>query len=128
MKISLAIRYFLLFTLVIAIPPVTLQYTGNPDLLTNGFWIVFFYMTGLTFFVLMLMLIVGQKKPEYFAQAFLGGTTLKILASLIFILVFVRNNTLNKSIFLADFAYIYLLNMAFEVYILLRKLRHENLR
>ena len=128
MKISLAIRYFLLFTLSIAIPPVLLQYTGNSDLLTTGFWIVFFYMSGLTFFVLMLMLIVGQKKPEYFAQAFLGGTTLKILASLIFILVFLKNNTVNKPIFLAGFAYIYLLNMGFEVYVLLRKLRHENLR
>ncbi len=128
MKISLAIRYFLLFTLIIAVPPAALQYTGNSDLLTTGFWTVFFYMSGLTFFVLMLMLIVGQKKPEYFAQAFLGGTTLKILASLIFILVFLQNNTVNKPIFLAGFAYIYLLNMAFEVYILLRRLRHENLR
>ncbi len=128
MKISLAIRYFLLFTLIIAVPPAALQYTGNSDLLTTGFWTVFFYMSGLTFFVLMLMLFVGQKKPEYFAQAFLGGTTLKILASLIFILVFLQNNTVNKPIFLAGFAYIYLLNMAFEVYILLRRLRHENLR
>ncbi len=128
MKISLTTLYFLLFTILIAAPPFALQSTGNTALLTTRFWTVFFYMSGLTFFVLMIMLIVGQKHPDYFAQAFLGGTTLKILASLIFILVFVRNNTLNKSIFLADFAYIYLLNMTFEVYILLRKLRHENLR
>jgi hypothetical protein len=128
MKISRVILYYLLFSFVIALPPQVLQQTGNNDLLSYGFWTVFFFMTGLTFFALMLMLILGQKNPEYFAQAFLGGTTLKILASLVFIFVFVRHNTINKPVFLADFAYIYLLNMAFEVYILLRRLRHENLR
>jgi hypothetical protein len=128
MKISHVILYFVLFTFLIALPPLALQYTGNTGLLITGFWTVFFFMSGLTFFALMLMLIVGQKKPDYFAQGFLGGTTLKILVSLVFIFVFVRNNTINKPVFLADFAYIYLLNMAFEIYILFRKLQHENLR
>ena len=128
MKISQSIFTFFLFTLLIAAAPIALQYTGNTTLLDHEFWTLFSFISVLTFLVLVMMLVTYQKKKEYFAQAFLGGTTLKILASLIFILVFVRNNTLNKSIFLAGFAYIYLLNMAFEVYVLLRRLRHENLR
>jgi hypothetical protein len=128
MSIFQSILYFFLFTIIIALPPVALQYTGNADLLTGGFWTVFFFMSAVTFLVLIIMLIVEQKNGEYFAQAFLGGTTFKILVCLIFIFVFLRNNTPNKPVFLADFFYIYLLNMVFEVYVLLRKLRHKNLR
>ena len=128
MKISQAILYFILFTIALAVPPVVLLYTGNAVLLAKGFWIVFGFISGLTFLVLLLMLIVEQKSKEYFAQAFLGGTTFKILVCLIFIFVFLRINATDKHIFLADFCYVYFLNMGFEVYVLLRKLRHENLR
>lgn len=128
MKLGAIIAFFLLFTLIIALPPMALQYSGNGNLLNTGFWTIFFFMSALTFLVLMLMMIVYQKNAEYFAQAFLGGTTLKILGCLIFILVFFANNKVNKLIFGADFFYIYLLNTGFEIYVLLRNLRHKNLR
>ncbi len=128
MKISLSILLFLLFTIVVAIPPAALQYTGNFSLLAHGFWTVFFFMSALTFLVLTVMLVAKQKNQEYFTPAFLGGTTFKILACLIFIFVFVHKKAPDKYIFLADFVYIYLLNTAFEIYVLLRNLRHENLR
>lgn len=128
MKIGAIIAFFLLFTIIIALPALGLQYSGNSNLLTTGFWTIFFFMSALTFLVLMLMMIVYQKNNEYFAQAFLGGTTLKILGCLIFILVFLANNKVNKLIFGVDFFYIYLLNTGFEIYVLLRNLRHKNLR
>jgi hypothetical protein len=127
-KITQTILFFLLFTLVIALPPLALQYTGNTNFLTPGFWIVFFFMSGLTFLILIGMLMAKQKDQEYFTPAFLGGTTFKLLACLIFIFVFVARNAANKHVFLGDFIYIYLLNTAFEIYVLLRNLRHENLR
>ena len=128
MKIGPIIAFFLLFTLIIAVPPVILQYSGNGNLLNTGFWTIFFFMSVLTFLVLMLMMVVYQKNAEYFAQAFLGGTTVKILGCLIFIFVFLANNKVNKLIFGVDFFYIYLLNTGFEIYVLLRNLRHKNLR
>jgi fucose 4-O-acetylase-like acetyltransferase len=128
MKISQSIITFLLFTILIAATPAVLQYTGNTTLLDHEFWTLFSFISVLTFLVLVMMLVTYQKKKEYFAQAFLGGTTLKILITMIFIFVLLRNNKVNKLIFMADFLYIYLLNTAFEVYILLRNLRHENLR
>jgi len=128
MKTTTAILYFVLFTIIIAIPPVLLQQTGNSSLLNAGFWTIFTFMSVLTFLVLVGMLVVYQKNEEYFTQAFLGGTTIKILACLIFIFVFRANNTINKLAFIVDFFYIYLLNTCFEVYVLLRKLRHKNLR
>lgn len=128
MKISSSIFSFLLFIIVVAIPPVVLQYTGNTDLLASNFWTIFIFMSALTFFLVMGMLLAKQKNQEYFTAAFLGGTTIKLLACLIFIFVFVRKNPINKHVFLVDFIYIYLLNTAFEIYVLLRNLRHEKLR
>jgi hypothetical protein len=128
MKIIPSILSFLLFTLIIAVPPVALQLTGNTDLLNPGFWTLFSFMSVLTFLVLVVILIVQQKNQEYYAQAFLGATTVKILACLIFIYVFISNNNVNKLIFMVDFLYIYLLNTVFEVSVLLRNLRHKNLR
>lgn len=124
MKVSAAIATFLVFTIVIAIPPVILHQTGNkwPD---DNFWTLFAFMGVLTILLLAGMVTVYHKKNEFFAQAFLGGTTLKILVCFAFIFFFLRNNKVNKLLFLVDFFYIYLLNTAFEVYVLLRNLRHK---
>lgn len=128
MKLSTSVIYYLLFIIIIAIPPVALQYSGNTTLLTDNFWTTFTFMSALTFLLVVGMLWAKQKNQEYFTAAFLAGTTIKLLASLIFIFVFVRKNPVNKHVFLGDFIYIYLLNTAFEIYVLLRNLRHEKLR
>ena len=128
MKILLSVFSFLLFIIIIAIPPALLQYTGNTSLLANDFWTVFIFMSVLTLLLVAGMLAAKQKNQEYFTPAFLAGTTIKLLACLIFIFVFVVRNTTNKHVFLVDFIYIYLLNTAFEIYVLLRNLRHENLK
>lgn len=128
MKVAPSILSFLVFIIAIALPPALLQYTGNTGLLAAGFWTIFGFMSGLTFLVLLLMLIVGSKNQEHLTPAFLGGTTFKILACLIFIFAFLHKNAPDKVAFLGDFLYVYLLNTVFEVYILLRNLRHKNLR
>lgn len=108
MKVTSSIRSFVLFVIIIAIPPVILQYTGNTGWITAQFWTVFFFMSGITFLILLIMLIAGSKNQEYLTAAFLGGTTLKLLACLIFIFVFLHKNPSNKAVFLGDFyMYIY---------------------
>lgn len=128
MKIVPSVISYLLFALLLAIPPVILQHSGHAGWLIPHFWGVFIYLSGFTFLVVCSILFVQYKNHEYFAQAFLAGTTVKILACMIFILFFVMKNKVNKHVFLADFFYIYFLNMGFEVYVLLRNLRHKNLR
>ena len=128
MKILPSVFSFLLFIVIIAIPPALLQYTGNTSLLAANFWTAFIFMSALTLLLVAGMLAAKQKNQEYFTAAFLGGTTIKLLACLIFIFVFVARNSINKHVFLVDFIYIYLLNTAFEIYVLLRNLRHEKLR
>jgi peptidoglycan/LPS O-acetylase OafA/YrhL len=128
MKIFPSIFAYLVFALLLAIMPIAAQHNGYADWLVTNFWLIFFFLSGLTFLVLGSILIVQQKNKDYYVQAFLAATTVKILACLVFIVVFLTKNKINKYVFLADFFYIYLLNMVFEVYVLLRNLRHKNLR
>lgn len=117
---------YLLFVIVIAIPPVILQQIKVNNLLINDFWVLFSFMSFLTLVVLFTLLIVNEKSPDFFTQAFLGATTVKFLVSIIFIFAIRKNQ--DKAIFIGDFMYIYFLNTIFEIYLLLFKLRHKNSR
>ena len=127
MKVSTAIFLYLVFLVCLAVIPIALEHNGYADWLIPRFWLMFFYISGFTFLVVGTMLFVQQKNADYTTQAFLGGTTVKILACIFFIVIFLMKNKVNKYVFLGDFFYIYLLNMVFEVYVLLRNLRHKNL-
>ena len=128
MKIYQALLFFIWFTFIIAIPPYAMGKYGHADLLTPQFWLIFFFLSGLTLLVVASILIVRQMYPNMFSEAFMGATAVKILACLIFVVVFLAKNKVNKYVFLGDFFYVYFLNTAFEVYILLRTLRHKILR
>jgi hypothetical protein len=128
MKIYQAILFFIWFTFIIAIPPYALINYGHADLFISEFWLVFFFLSGLTILVVASILIVRQMYPTMFSEAFLGATVVKILACLIFVVIFLAKNKVNKYVFVGDFFYVYFLNTAFEVYILLRTLRNKILR
>ena len=128
MKVLPSILAYLVFVLLLAIPPIILQHTGYAEFLAPKFWLLFFYISGLTFLVVGAIIFVQVKNADYYAQAFLAGTTVKILACMIFMVVFLMKIKVGKNAFMGDFIYIYFLNMAFEVYLLLRNLRHKNLR
>ena len=128
MKVLPSIFAYLGFVLLLSIMPVAAQHNGYADWLVANFWLIFFFLSGLTFLVITAILLVQKKNKEHYVQAFLICTTVKILACLVFIIVFLAKNKVNKYVFLADFFYVYLLNMVFEVYVLLRNLRHKNLR
>ena len=128
MKIYKAIIFFLVFTFLLAAPPFILMQTGHGTLFITDFWMIFLFLSGLTLFVVTGILIVKQMYPTMFSEAFMGATVVKILGCLIFVVFFLANNKVNKYVFVGDFFYIYFLNTAFEVYILLRTLRNKNLR
>lgn len=89
---------------------------------------IFLFLSGLTLLVITSILIVRQMYPNMFSEAFMGATVVKILSCLIFVLIFLKKNKVDKYVFIADFFYIYFLNTIFEVYILLRTLRIKKLR
>ena len=92
MKILPPILSYLSFAVILAMPPIILQYSGNTDMLAPHFWLIFFFLSGLTFLVLASILFVQQKNEDYYAQAFLGATTVKILACIIFIVIYLMKN------------------------------------
>jgi hypothetical protein len=116
---------FLLFTCLVAIPPIALKFAGLENWLVPGFWTMFL-VSGLTLIVVLFVLTIQAKNNEMYAAAFLGGTTFKLLACLIFLLVFIKTRHPGKVFFVVDFMYLYLLNTGFEIYGLLRNLRNQN--
>jgi len=117
---------FLLFTCLVAIPPVALKFAGLESWLIPGFWAMFLFVSGLTLIVVLFVLTVQAKNNEMYAAAFLGATTFKLLACLVFLLVFIKTKHPEKVFFVVDFMYLYLLNTVFEIYGLLRNLRNQN--
>ena len=92
------------------------------------FWGMFAYITGLTFLIVLAILFTQKINPENYAQTFLAGTVFKILACLAFMVIFLMKNKVEKGVFAGNFFYLYFLNTGFEVYVLLRNLRNQNLK
>ena len=98
------------------------------NLLATQFWVMFAFIGFLTLAVLIFVFVIQALMPEYYAQAFLAATVFKMLACLSFMLFLMLKTPVNKTAFVADFFYLYFLNTGFEVYILLRNLRNQNLK
>ncbi|MDB5032590.1 hypothetical protein [Mucilaginibacter sp.] len=108
--------------------PLYLIYSGNQSYLIPQFWGLFAFISILTLIVLIAILVGQAIDPEMYAQYFMGATAFKLFACLIFILVFVLKHKVDKAVFMGNFFYLYFLNTAFEVYVLLRNLRNQNLK
>ncbi len=116
---------FVVFNILLAIPPVLLLVTGSNQWILPQFWGIFIMLNGLTFILLFSVTIVQKRMPALYAQTFLGATIVKMLGSMIFALLLVKKIHANQAVFLANFFYIYFLNAGFEVYVLLRNLRNQ---
>jgi len=128
LKLLYNVLFYLLFVVILAVAPLWLAQNGHAELITPHFWLIFFFLSGLTLAVVITVMLGQQIDGERGAQFFLAATVFKILSCLVFALVFLLKNKVNKYVFVADFFYIYFLNMAFEIYTLLRNLRNQNLR
>ena len=128
MKLYKVLLQFIIFSALLAIPPIILTFVENGYWLVPDFWGVFIFLCLLTFLATLAVLFVQQKNSEMYGQAFLGATTFKLLATLVFILIFIKETKPIKIVFMVDFMYLYFLNMAFEIYGLLRNLRNQNSR
>ncbi|MDB5158819.1 MAG: hypothetical protein JWR50_3526 [Mucilaginibacter sp.] len=111
-----------------AVGPLCLIYTGNQNWLIPQFWLLFGFIGGLTLLALIAVLVSQRKDPEMYAQVFMGATVFKLLACLTFILIFVLKHKVDKPVFMGNFFYLYFINTVFEIYVLLRNLRNQNLK
>lgn len=118
---------FLIFTALLAVPPFWLKYTPYYYLLIPQFWVLFAFVGGLTFAALSSVLLAQNANPETYTQIFMGATVFKLLACLVFVLVFIIKIKVNKPFFMVDLLYLYFLNTGFEIYVLLCNLRNQKL-
>ena len=128
MKIQSALIALVIFILLLTILPIYLIFADKASLLVPHFWWMFAFITGLTLLVVAAILVTQKVNPENYAQTFLAATVFKILACLAFLVVFILKTKVDKVVFTSNFFYLYFLNTAFEVYILLRNLLNQNLK
>jgi hypothetical protein len=84
LKLLIAILSFLLFAGIIAVPPLLLSKSTHASWLDPHFWMIFTFVTGLTFITTISILIVTKINKEIYAQTFLGATMFKLLTCMFF--------------------------------------------
>lgn len=119
------IAFFLL--LLVSILGINLLVFFLPDtpILIPNFWLVYFYMAGITLLVYFLSIIGIKKAGENQPMILLGGLVIRLLCSLSLVLIYLQKTKIDPLIFIINFFSIYFLFTVFEIYCLLRNLRHQ---
>lgn len=99
-----------------------------PDvkLLISKFWVLFGFLAGITFIAYVLAFLGIKHNPETGIMAIMGSVALKMLFSMAFVLIYSINSKEKGMILVLNFFSLYLLFSFFEIYSLLRNLRHQN--
>jgi hypothetical protein len=118
---------YLLFTAVLGVVAYLLpsMFPGVP-VLTNKFWVVFGFLAGITFIAYVVADLGMKRNPEMGVMAIMGSIALKMIFSMAFVLIYSINTKEKGMVFVLNFFSLYLLFSFFEIYSLLRNLRHQN--
>ncbi|WP_316735061.1 hypothetical protein [Pedobacter aquatilis] len=98
------------------------------EILVGSFWLIFGFIAGITYIAYILAYLGINRNPEAGVMAILGSVILKMIFCMAFVLIYSINTKENGLLFVVNFFSIYLLFTAFEMYCLLRNLRHQNLK
>ena len=118
---------YLLYSLLLAgvaflLPSLFPQVT----LLARKFWLVFCFVGGLTYIAYIVAYFGIKLDPESGVMAIMGSIVLKMIFSMAFVLIYSLNSKEKGLVFALNFFSLYLLFSFFEIYSLLRNLRHQN--
>jgi hypothetical protein len=102
------------------------QLFPNSELLIDKFWVLFGFLAGITYIAYLTADLGIKKNPEVGVMAIMASITVKMLFSLAFVLIYSMKGQQMGLIFLLNFFSLYLLFSFFEIYWLLRNLRHQN--
>lgn len=127
MSLTRFIFYYLLYTAVLGGVAYFLPVVF-PDvrLLVSKFWVLFGFLAGITFLAYILAFLGIKRNPEAGIMAIMGSIALKMLFSMAFVLIYSLNSKEKGMILVLNFFSLYLLFSFFEIYSLLRNLRHQN--
>ena len=118
---------YLLYTAVLGVIAYSLS-VAFPDLniLAAKFWVLFGFLAGITFIAYLLAYLGIKHHPETGIMAIMGSIALKMLFSMAFVLIYSMKSQERGLVLVLNFFSLYLLFSFFEIYALLRNLRHQN--
>ena len=122
MKFSQFVLYFGVFLLFLAVGPYYLQ-TKNPGYLIPLFWKLFILFAGFTFLMFSVAFWRMRVSDRASGQVLLATVVSRLLFCMILLFVYLSNFTVNSTVFMLNFFYLYLTHTVFEIYCLLRNLR-----
>ena len=100
----------------------------NTQLLIPHFWLMFGFLAGITYIAYVLVDIGIKKDPEIGVMAIMASIAIKMIFCMAFVLIYSIKVKEMGFLFISNFFSAYLLFSAFEIYCLLRNLRHQNLK
>ncbi|SER75805.1 hypothetical protein [Pedobacter rhizosphaerae] len=100
----------------------------NQSLFVHNFWVIFGFLAGITYIAYVLVDIGTKRDPEVGVMAIMGSVAVKMIFCMAFVLIYSIKERDMGVIFVLNFFSLYLLFTVFEVYCLLRNLRHQNLK
>ena len=89
---------------------------------------MFGFLAGITYIAYMVVDIGIKRDPEVGIMAIMGSIAVKMLFCMGFVLIYSIKVMEIGLLFMLNFFSLYLLFTAFEIYCLLRNLRHQNLK
>lgn len=123
------LRFIIAFVLLLIISTGAIllleNYTSPKIILIPNFWLVYIYMAGITLLVYFLSFIGLKLAGENQPLILLGGVFIRLLGSLGFVLVYLNKTKVDPILFVVNFFSVYFLFTVFEIYCLLRNLRHQ---
>ena len=114
----------ILITIIAVLPAVI----PDKQLFVKNFWVLFGFMAGITYIAYTLAAVGIKRDPEVGVMAIMGSIAVKMIFCMAFVLVYSIKAKGNGLIFVLNFFSLYFLFTAFEIYCLLRNLRHQNLK
>ena len=90
------------------------------------FWPLFIFVAGITYIAYIVADLGMKMKPEVGVMAIMASIAVKMLFSMAFVLIYSIKTGEKGLVFVGNFFSLYLLFSFFEIYTLLRNLRHQN--
>ncbi|WP_244214376.1 hypothetical protein [Pedobacter jejuensis] len=120
--------YFIFIGVLIGLVAILPSIFPGSDLFVPNFWLMFGFLAGITFIAYLLVDIGVKRDPEVGIMAIMGSIAVKMIFCMAFVLIYSIKGKGIGVLFLLNFFSLYLLFSVFEIYCLLRNLRHQNLK
>lgn len=120
--------YFVFTGILIGVAAILPQFFPHQAIFVAHFWLIFGFFAGITYIAYALIDIGIKRHPETGIMAIMASVAIKMIFCMAFVLIYSIKAKGLSTLFLLNFFSLYLLFSVFEVYCLLRNLRHQNLK